>query len=91
MKKYLEAGELIEELDEARFGWQGINADRADELASVIQLIEETPGADVVEVVRCRDCKFMCRSEYNLPVCGLHTETDIFVNQGHYCSRGRRK
>ena len=52
--------------------------------------IREMPAADVAEVVRCKDCRYLGREldkglyscvDYNLPYC----EPDS------YCSHGRRK
>lgn len=44
------------------------------------------PTADVVEVVRCKDCKFFCRGNrcYCEEFGGIVTEED-------FCSRGERK
>lgn len=56
----------------------------------LLQIIREMPAADVAEVVRCKDCRYLGREldkglyscdDYNLPYC----EPDS------YCSHGRRK
>lgn len=52
--------------------------------------IAEAPTADVVEVVRCKDCKHRRESVYRsycLPVFGLKRITDL----NGFCSYGERK
>lgn len=54
--------------------------------AHVSKMVELLPPADVVEVVRCKDCKFFCRGNrcYCEEFGGIVTEDD-------FCSRGERK
>ena len=62
-----------------------------DANADVNRIISEIPAADVVEVVRCKDCvhcvkrKFDNFTEYE---CGFF---DIFVDLQEYCCKGERK
>jgi hypothetical protein len=56
----------------------------------VLEAILEAPTADVVEVVRCKDCIFLKRMNGDKLRChntyGLLTTTE-----NDYCSRGRRR
>ena len=64
---------------------QAFGCDRA------ITLIRELPSADVVEVVRCKDCKHYLRTE---PVCKLHSNNyapPVFMNNDDFCNYGERK
>ena len=49
-------------------------------------MVLSTPTADVVEVVRCRDCVY-CNEHHN--VCHYGEGRD--VKPDHYCSYGERK
>lgn len=61
----------------------------------VIKKICAVPAADVVEVVRCKDCKYCIPAtadgaEYELCI----VDDDVFpvsVQKQHFCSRGKRK
>ena len=62
-------------------------------LSDVKQSIEQTPTADVVEVVRCKDCK---HGHWNQETCHgkcVHycDLTDLQINKDHFCSYGERK
>ena len=61
-----------------------------DAVKDIIAVI--TPTADVVEVVRCKDC--IHRKE-EIPQCGLYRCTALVhpqaVNADHFCSYGERK
>ena len=85
-KEYIERGALLENLKKQygeELGWQcPVN------MSDVGMMIEDAPAADVVEVVRCRDCKhweheedvdFVCKRHY-----GYRLSTD-------FCSYGERK
>ena len=58
----------------------------ADGWNAAIDIIESSPTADVVEAVRCKDCKFFCRGKmcYCEEFGGIVAEED-------FCSRGERK
>lgn len=50
----------------------------------VINFIEEAPAVDVVEVVRCKDCKYMIEKGW----CCLF---DARMNRYDFCSCGERR
>ena len=67
---------------------------KCQELCFDMKLINSVPAADVVEVVRCGDCKYVepskGRSKDKLPYfCTIHREK--FSDQTEYCSFGRKK
>lgn len=58
------------------------------DLTSLIELLEDTPAADVVEVVRCKDCKNLMFSDFY----GECSKGYMgIVSPDDYCSRGERK
>ena len=63
-------------------------------LASMIlPIILITPVADVVPVVRCRECKHFKTNINKENYCDIHsTRWDKFyVNENEYCSRGEKQ
>ena len=91
MAEYIEREALYEKLHEAggcdapegswADGWdKGIN--------EAIRLLENQPTADVVEVVRCKDCKWWKNGELCRNVNGLNS---IVWNGEWFCASGQRK
>lgn len=69
---------------EALLGW---DTDPTDE--EIEYVIDEIPTADVVEVVRCRDCWFRVRKPL---LDDFYCEqTGAKIKQHHFCSYGQRK
>lgn len=61
---------------------------------SISNFIEEQPEADVVEVVRCKDCKYCIDGSCymsNLKSGGAYLAKIHFVGKNDYCSYGERK
>ena len=52
--------------------------------------IEEAPTADVVEVVRCKDCKHFVRSEGVCKVLSNNYKPVVYVENDDFCSRVER-
>lgn len=75
-KEYIERGALIAEYDRVHVGAPG----------GARKLMVDAPAADVVEVVRCKDCI------YNNGAC-THSEIydDTNYNPDYYCADGERK
>lgn len=90
-EKYVKLNDIIETL-EHEWGYEGMRED-----------LYNLPTADVVEVVRCKDCKHsrICVDNGGVIMCILDSEkdeeTDIdygflsFHSENHYCSYGKRK
>ena len=52
-------------------------------LSDVRKSLQMTPTADVISVVRCKDCKYFSENQY----CGVLG----FCEPNEYCSRGERR
>ena len=58
------------------------------DLTSLRELLEDTPAADVVEVVCCKNCKHLMFSDFY----GECTKGYMgIVQPNDYCSKGERK
>lgn len=68
------------------------NADSYVSVNHVIDLIDGLPAADVQEVVRCKDCKYLLKdlSEREAHLC-VRTPLANSVTLDSYCSYGERK
>ena len=82
MTEYIDRQAVMAELEkevELADDWK-----TAHEIANVVKYF---PSADVVEVVRCKDCKFWSHNvNYSYHWCGGR-----LVNLDDYCSNGVRK
>lgn len=71
------------------------NNDILISLRSVNQIIKSTPTADVVEVVRCRDCIYYQKmTTGGLCMCGdkkTSYAADFYPKENDFCSYGERK
>lgn len=90
-KEYIERGALIAEYDRVHVGAPG----------GARKLMVEAPAADVVEVVRCKDCilyepKYLAglQKNDNYGICTRYkflTEEYSFRFETDFCSYGERK
>lgn len=86
MDEYIKKSEAVDVIVKYPYNISG-------KTATAIKMIEDLPSADVVEVVRCKDCKYLS-SEYigdDLEwICKL---SDGMVNPApdKYCSYGERR
>lgn len=107
MKEYIEREALKADLQESYEGLKNIyKVLKHDEerriaeaqlavITEAILRVKEAPAGDVVEVVRCKDCKYCIPAtadgaEYELCI----VDNDVFpvsVQKQHFCSRGKRK
>ena len=55
-----------------------------------LQIIKDAPTADVVEVVRCKDCKYGTRLKDGGVTC-RRVEGLLMIHPDDYCSYGRRE
>ena len=65
--------------------WADGTEDATEQLHSVISKI---PAADVVEVVRCKDCKHSSKNFKGLMICH---ELGIVIKSTNFCSYGERR
>ena len=72
--------------------FQAIDEDAAN---AMIWLLRTFPTADVVEVVRCKDCIHYISPDRGYPYCSMFSnvgEGEYFsVSDDHYCSCGERR
>ena len=99
MAEYIEREKVIEELNNIAIDYIKDNTIQCSIAAGVVVNIKDTvitkqPTADVVEVVRCKDCKYQedCARQM------VHTTRDYILevnvstyNKVDYCSYGERK
>ena len=67
---------------------KGVSQITAVDVASAI---EEIPAADVVEVVRCKDCKWWKRMNGDKRLQCFHEHGIIRTTENTYCCRGERR
>lgn len=83
MTEYINRAELIENLN--KFAPEHYNA-------LINHLITKQPTADVVEVVRCKDCKFRgtddCLNSYYSEYEGVYVDP---MDDDDFCSYGERR
>ena len=92
MSRYIDADKLVEYQEHA-WDWDTVNGiETAIALRQVISDIRHEPTADVVEVVRCKDCKFW-QTDWKTSYDGYHycSMVDIVVDGDFYCKDGERK
>lgn len=98
MSRYINADEFAKQAYEVAYPIVHDNNshERGLTLMGIAQLLDEQPTADVVEVVRCKECKHYNNNKklYNDDVCeilyycdGIHRT----VCEQDYCSYGERK
>ena len=63
----------------------------ADRQKEIIDIIEEQPIADVVEVIRCKNCIYRWFNGVNLHTCVRDTANgEPIVNLEDFCSYGKK-
>lgn len=86
MSRYIDANKLEDELYEHEFS----NWCDKDEVS---ELIDNMPTADVVEAVRCKDCKYheeLLNGKDGNVICWVH-DIDAIVDRNGYCDHGEPK
>lgn len=63
-------------------------------LACMLSKLEDEPPADVVEVVRCKNCVYsdpdcLCSGEV-VYKCEYNSDPCLLLNGNHFCSNGRK-
>ena len=86
MSKYINADEYAKKLDLA---WEDyFRLQKSTEgIDTAISIFEDMPYADVVEVVRCKDCKYFYNS---VSICNLPSGIS-YATPKSFCSYGERK
>lgn len=87
MDKYIEHEAVMQEF--ADFVKRSNNSDFVPPPTwnQAVQIVEDFPAADVVEVVRCKDCKNYIDSRCY----SLHRGLNDWRSKEDYCSNGKRR
>lgn len=83
MAEYIEREALIAEYDRVHIG----------EAGGARKLMVEAPAADVVEVVRCKDCMYyhsISKQKYCTKHIDCWGEGEIYTDEDDFCSYGER-
>lgn len=96
MSKYIDAEKLKRSIEAQCRVLRAIGIDELTEMTDVlsagfIQEIENAPAEDVVEVVRCRDCKYLDYVDEHEKWCMGRGNPATMVKDDEYCSCGERK
>ena len=86
MAEYIEREQLKQAFASDTQSIRGWDVDLFDLL---MDEIDEMPTADVVSVVRCKDCKYY-RKMYKLCSC-RSDKFNVYLNDNDFCSYGERK
>ena len=96
--KYIDVKELSIILDimknpDSEFATDDYIDGFSDGISAAIKELEAFPTADVVEVVRCKDCKHLLQdlSEREAHLCMRNGLERVGVNLDDFCSYGERK
>ena len=81
MSRYIDADKALEDADTIDPKYKTL-------IEQVKRIINAQPSADVVEVVRCKDC---IEYEHSVPYCGNCSMTGSIVRGDEFCSYGERK
>lgn len=94
-KEYIERNELINNRPEMRntsqTGKEKYNTGWNDCVSTFLRRIKEQPDVDVVEVVRCKDCKHYHNTQCFHPSYGDDCAINTERAENDYCSYGKRK
>lgn len=99
MARYIDADNLVYEIKNVLFDWGTVNGIMGETiLKQMITDIQNQPTADVVEVVRCKDCKYYgyyCfRNTEGKHICEFWTSDPYdaaMPEDDDFCSRGERR
>ena len=72
-------------------GWLKGDMTDSTEMIAVQSIIDDAPAVDAVEVVRCKDCKWLYNG-YDQYCCTKHTGLALIKPSGEdFCSYGERR
>lgn len=96
-KKYIDRDALINDFENDLImrKFESLKGDtprlRTIDIADVIKRIEDFPAEDVVEVVRCKDCKYNNTIACPTYIDNLNGDATQILSGNNYCSRGERR
>ena len=97
MSRYIDADAVIEAIQKCDYsyheyggGWKYIGE---YDKKMIIDTINKQPIADVVEVIRCKDCKYQDKGENVCESWNLceHSWLHIPIDDEHFCADGERR
>jgi len=94
MSRYIDADELIKAIETELWDWETVDGIKSSTvLKQTISDIKNMPVADVVEVVRCKDCIHWLKDNKpsNKPKYRLCEYYRGYKNQDGFCDFGERK
>jgi len=98
MSKYINADELIKAIETELWDWKTVDGIKSSTvLKQTISDIKNMPSADVVEVVRCKDCKYYTdymayTKSFKSHYCsGGFVDSNMALHPDDFCSYGERK
>lgn len=93
MARYIDADALTEHIQKLKVvtdDWFGMGIARGIERAETA--IQMQPTADVVEVVRCKDCKLAEIVTTNIGTKYIECQShEVYMEANDFCSYGKRK
>ena len=78
-KKYIEANDLLKHLPNEPYK------------GATRRVLQQAPAADVVEVVRCRDCKYYEQAKVNNKGFLICPASGMEITEADFCSYGERR
>lgn len=96
-KKYIDRDALINDFENDLImrKFESLKGDtprlRTIDIADVIKRIEDFPTEDVVEVVRCKDCKYNNTITCPTYIDNMNGDATQILSGSDYCSRGERR
>lgn len=92
-KEYISRIAFRQQLKHRQITAQYVNARERHEIRSIIEMLDKAPAADVVPVVRCKDCVKYFR---DTPYCAKHNKgychlDGLVKSENHYCGYGERE
>lgn len=90
MSDYIKREDAVRAVVDAKTG-KDKTIDGTRQVTDCLRRIKAIPSADVVEVVRCKDCKHIKEEHFNIMPDGFSCElSGLMVEPEHYCSYGER-
>lgn len=95
-KKYIDRDALINNFESDLIirmfdNLKGTSRPKTIDIADVIKRIEDFSTEDVVEVVRCKDCKYNNTIACPTYIDNMNGDATQILSGSDYCSRGERR
>ena len=94
MKEYIDKGKFGMLIADYQLGYSSAkDIEKYEALETVLAMLDNTPAADVVEVVRCKDCVHWGKPQPNkAAICyALSRFGSFYTNEIQWCCFGERK